>query len=793
MSVAEENYRRDTLRRAQGMHLAASLFPLEDIAQEPRLLAPPVVVEPGSPVTADDAVSLTVPYMPGWPELGAVYHAPTLDLGQALAGGANVVIIGQPGAGKTVALAWLAILAANHSESLGSLKDAAPFLLHVSDLNLPTQNSREALDRIVEMATEHVTVLEEGRTVSFVEDCFESGRCLLLLDGFDELTSQGQRDVTEYLGLLFHAFPRIRVVTTGAPENLDGLIDLGFAPLNLASWNARQQSRFVRQWVGLWPKVTSSPSDPDAQIDPLLVEGWLDCGNPSRTPLELSLMAWSAMAGDGTGPRILDALAAHVRRLAPASAPMEALETLAMQVTLTSQPVFDPRRARSWIKEFELPEEIAPESSPELGGEVPSGSPRQTTRRADRLSRTTSPTPGLVGKLTGSGLVVGCRHGRARFAHPVLGGYLAGRGLSSFKPENTLVNQPDWIGKTLTTRYFAAHGDVAALLEMMLGWSGLPMHRPLLTAARWLRDAPADAPWRGRLIAALEELLRGDGLPLTLRAEAAVALICSDDPGIPALFRRLLESESAEQQQLAVLGCGAVRDERAVGAISAVLGSPSPSVSRAACLALSAIGTTRALEYVGQALLTGNETLRRAAAESLANDPEQGYAMLRDAASMEDIPVKRAAVYGLGRINEVWANELLQQLHDEDEQWIVRNAAAEILESNSRPVDARAPREPTPPSETPWLIAYAGTLGLGISPGAPATDVLMSAFSSRNPEERLAALTYLKRTPSDAVIRELYAAVFGEDAELREAAFTALWEVGASGQRLPDPASLGYS
>ena len=70
---------------------------------------------------------------------------------------------------------------------------------------------------------------------------------------------------------------------------------------------------------------------------------------------------------------------------------------------------------------------------------------------------------------------------------------------------------------------------------------------------------------------------------------------------------------------------------------------------------------------------------------------------------------------------------------------------------------------------------------------------MTSALASRNPEERLAALAYLKRTPSDAVIREIYAAVFGEDPELREAAFMALWEIGSSGQKLPDPASLGYS
>ena len=39
-SGLEDNHRRLTLRRAQGMHLAASLFSLDEILQEPRLLAP---------------------------------------------------------------------------------------------------------------------------------------------------------------------------------------------------------------------------------------------------------------------------------------------------------------------------------------------------------------------------------------------------------------------------------------------------------------------------------------------------------------------------------------------------------------------------------------------------------------------------------------------------------------------------------------------------------------------------------------------------------------------------------
>ena len=63
-SNLEENHRRVTLRRAQGMHLAAPLFALDEILQEPRLLAPPAHVEPGSPAGIEDVVTQTLPYMP---------------------------------------------------------------------------------------------------------------------------------------------------------------------------------------------------------------------------------------------------------------------------------------------------------------------------------------------------------------------------------------------------------------------------------------------------------------------------------------------------------------------------------------------------------------------------------------------------------------------------------------------------------------------------------------------------------------------------------------------------------
>src|SRR5512139_670345 len=88
-SGLEDNLRRITLRRAQGMHLAASLFSLDEILQEPRLLAPPPRVEPGVAELQEDVISMTLPYMPTWPEVAAIYRAPSLSLTEAISGGAN--------------------------------------------------------------------------------------------------------------------------------------------------------------------------------------------------------------------------------------------------------------------------------------------------------------------------------------------------------------------------------------------------------------------------------------------------------------------------------------------------------------------------------------------------------------------------------------------------------------------------------------------------------------------------------------------------------------------------------
>lgn len=796
-STVEENHRRITLRRAQGMHIAAQLFALDEIVQEPLLLVPPQVVEPGTPPKFEDVITQTLPYLPAWSEIAAAYQPQTFTLPHALAGNSNLVIIGQPGSGKTVALAHLASLAANRSEKLGALQDFIPFLVHVADLSLPVKDAKHVLDPLVESASENAPVLDLGRIPNFIQNTFKHGKALLLVDGYDEITPQEQQAVSEYLKLVLQTHPETRIVTTGAPEYLDGLIPLGFVPLALCVWSERQNQKFIEHWGQLWSDTVAldivSETAPE-QVDPLLLNSWLSAGNLNLSPLELTLKVWGAYAGDSLGPHVLDAISTHIRRIAPANTPLAALETLAMQAMLSAEPVFDPRKARGWVKSFEVVDEAQEDESAESPvneAAEPSEAGEETKpKKGKKVEKVSTPSSSLLGKMAASGLLISYRNNKMRFVHPVFAGYLAGHALTTYNAEESILNQPDWIGKYLAMRYFAAHGDAGKLVQSLLEFSRLPMHRPLFAAARFLRDAPRNASWRSKMFGTLAAILQTEGIPLSLRGQAMAAFVYSNDPSAATLFRQFATSMSFELVHLSVLGLGAIRDAKAVKVLENAMQAPSLSVRRAACMALVAVGTNEALETVAQTLLHGDEDIRRAAGEALANDPHEGHAMLKDGITINDILLRRATVYGLGRIHEDWAVEMLQRAQIEDDQWVVRNAATEVLDAKAN-TQALAPTKLKPPHESPWLLEFAAKNGMGISPGVPATDILLLALKSEDPDARIASLPYLKFTPSEGVIAQIYDAMYKDDPELREYAYHTLWEVGASGVKLPDPSEFG--
>ena len=798
-SGLEDNHRRLTLRRAQGMHLAASLFSLDEIIQEPRLIAPPARVEPGVIPIPEDIISQTLPYMPAWPELAAIYHAPTLGITEAVTGGANLVIVGAAGMGKTVTLAHLASMAANLHVRLdpNSEAEAVPYLYHVADLQLPFDASKDPIYIVTDAASEKAPVFDLRKLPAFIQQSFKNGQALVLIDGFDELDLQGQHNVVEWFKALIKSYPNARIVTTGCVHQLNGLIGIGFNPLPIIGWDARKSSRFIQQWGEQWSRTIAlepwAQTGPE-QVDPILINTWVTTDNHGLTPFELTLKVWGAYAGDSLGPRVMDAIATHVRRVSPLGTPLAALELLAMQVVLTTQPIFDPRTAQGWVKQYDIVED-RPMDDVQPGHVTPeakAAAPTESQRIRIKKSKTGEaiPTHGLLNKMVDSGLLLLHTNNRMRFLHPVLNGYLAGQAIGDNDADTTLLAQPEWDGKTLSLHYLAARGDASAVADIMLKESDLPLHDRAFAVARWLRDAPREAKWRAKAFSSLLTILQAEGQPLALRGQAMAAFVMSGDPGAATLFRQLLSSRSFELIPLAALGSGAMRDTKAVEALEEVLQAPSGAVRRATCLALVAIGTERSLEGVANALLQGDEELRRAAAEALSNDPNEGHAMLKEGSALPDIMLRRAVVHGLARVDQPWATETMQTMQVKDDQWAVRNLATQYLEQMGK-TDPRVPRKLTAPSESPWLIQFAGKQGMGIPRGGPATDVLLNAFKSGETEERLAALPYLKPVANEGIIGALYNAMYGEDPEVREAAFYAIEEIGSNGINLPHPNQFG--
>ncbi len=121
VSGADVRLRNEALRRAQSMHIAAPLFPLDDLLVAPKLLAPPPPVIPGDPPPSVDVTQFILPYLPDVPELAARYRAPVITAAEALQNVPGLVVVGQPGSGKTVCLAHLACQIARREQLPGRL------------------------------------------------------------------------------------------------------------------------------------------------------------------------------------------------------------------------------------------------------------------------------------------------------------------------------------------------------------------------------------------------------------------------------------------------------------------------------------------------------------------------------------------------------------------------------------------------------------------------------------------------------------------------------------------------
>ncbi|MGD0576220.1 MAG: HEAT repeat domain-containing protein [Anaerolineales bacterium] len=756
-----DRLRADIESRAQGAHLAGLWFPLEEIAVPPRFLIPPERIDPLQPPDAD--AWQIPPYLPDALELAATYGQATLSLKDLLHLRGNAVISGEPGSGRSCALWMLALLQLREERAPSSAGGRGLPVLPLDVPGLDLFNSEKDFLEPIRSALRGITASESsGQILEELLISARSGGLVLTLDSVDEASPDQTARLLRWIRLFTQEFPLARIVAADSPNGSARWIPLGFVRLSLAPWTRLQHQNLAKQWVRRWTtRITAEAQARGPAPDPALVSGWLDPTPDLQTPLQTVLRCWASCRGRPAERASPDGWEAYLESQL-SEGDILALSAMARSIVLSGEESFDPKATGRTVG---------------------------PSRDAESVRRV--PLEKTLAHALARRVLIQRGDGRPAFVHCDLAAYLAARSFAQNPPGAELGWPKSQPLLELTLRHLAQRADITVYVQALMGPSrsegiepgpgkGLPADLArtfdLLRISRYLPGLDPHSPWKSELFRGLAKVLRNPGKPFPLRARCLCAFLRAEDASISPLFRRMLEEDAdPEGRILAVLGLGALHDSASLPALQAQLNSPHLRLSWAAALALGRYSEAAALEALGAALLHGDMNLRRAAAEGLSENAEEGHPLLREAAKDQDLMVRRSAAFGLARVNEPWAEDLLKGMQREDDQWAVRAAAGGALEALQG--GNRLPQPPPVLWERPWLIAFAASRKLGVATGEASHGILRRSIKEGNPLERAAAAQAMEQTGFDGFLPELLGALEDSEPLVRDAALEAVWSL----------------
>jgi HEAT repeat protein len=729
-----------------------------------------------------------------------------MTLIDALQGGANIILAGHPGSGKTVALAWLVSSIIQNNPGLGNLVNYLPLYIHATHLyqflrhsedgsvnpsdsnqgnpgddteipNDKSYSSSESLDILIRAISTYVSPLTLTRLPGVVEAALDKQRAILVLDRVDEMPPSQSHMITEYLSSLLQTYPKLRIITALSYDDLAGLPALGFSLLGMSAWTDDDRESFLERWSQHWDKwINPTEKSRAKRIYSYYVKSWLKVNNALLNPLEYMLKVWAAYSGDAIGTDAPSAIEAYIRRMiSDSSTTRPGLELFALQLLYEMRIMSSPHDSDQIFKDQE---NIAQASFANLPEEDRTSSQQSSIVKPAHINALSD-----LDVLTETGFLVSYTGSNYGFSHPIISGYLAGNALASTGTMDLIQSQPAWNGKTLAMYYFSRVGDVTPYINALIQEDDI-LHTNHLKISRWLQIAPKNRQWRSTILRTLTTILTKEKETLSLSAKIISAMAFSGDVGVSVYFRQLLKSENPNLMQLAALGCGILAEKKAIDDLNTLVQDQSPTSIRAASLALAAIGDKRSLEILAANLLSGSELSQRYAAEALANNPTEGHPALKEGSSMEDLLVRRSVAFGLIRVNQPWAIKIVENMQLEDSEWVVRNAAVQAFSELQRKI-TYAPAPTCDPTETQWLIDYAAKVGTTVAPGEPANELVIKALVDGTDDEVLNALEYLRQKCDPETVNYIYRTYSQKTGEIKDTAYYVLWLMMIAGIKLP--------
>ncbi|GAB4546972.1 MAG: hypothetical protein OHK0023_07510 [Anaerolineae bacterium] len=646
-----------------------------------------------------------------------------------------------------------------------------PIYFHLRDIDLrpeahgivPAEGKPKSATKPLDPAEPLVRALQKrfgGSAAStlprLVYSRLAQGRCLVLIDGLDDL-SPSQRDekftwLKQFMGIYGANFVIIASPVTG----YDPLINLGFLPLGLRAWDDNDIKRVVDRWAAQWPNIKRQGRRAAQPLDPKQIER-VKLNTRGRSPMDITFKLWADFSGDLREQGRRGYYDFFIRRHLDNEALRPILaKAAATQLESNGAPIL-----RDTFKEY------------------------MTTAFTGADGKLTLNVDDALNKLLNrTNLLIDAPGGGYVFIHPLIGAYLASESLDPTLLVN-VATKPIWSDAlAFAASRLPMDSAAAAVLEQPADL----LYHNVFSLTYWLPDAPQDAKWRGEYFRRLgvAGLLAPSQFPL-IRERAMAALVCTRDRNIVAIFHKALEHPDPLVRQLGCIGLGAVGDPENIQYLDQMLSDDVLRVRLAAGFALGAIGTDAAIDSLTESLLRQEDRdMQRAVAEALAAIPGEGHNVLREAVNNPDLTLRRAAVFGLARIKAGWALAQLYRSSLEDSEGYVRMAADQAFKSAERP-DAGGVSAYPPIDQFEWLVHWMGERGDVVPTGENAANALLMALQEGDPAVRgAAARTLGELRLARRAIKPLYRRLSDEDESVRAEAYTALGQLEQRiGEKLP--------
>ncbi len=708
---------------SQKYHLASQLFALEEVLVEPRIITPPAVINPLASNPPYDALDELLPFLPECCDIVSQYLVHSISLTKVLNSYGNSFFYGSAGSGKSTCLAALCLKLIKIASAEGAPIRPIPLLIHINNINWRKEPSSDFSSLLIDSIKYSFPRSSHKELEKFFLQQLSSTNFTLLLDGMDELSPEELKQLSTILGDFVLNNPGVRIITTAYGKSVGFFLNLHFKPFLLAAWKTAEIQQYKEKWkAALLEDNTVEFMDTD---DVSL--SWILPERRPLSPFEWTLRLWSFTCKDTIGIHLVDLLQQFIQR--------SGVDTHKKQLGKLAKNLLEAKISCTNQSEVSVD---------------------------------------LFQSCVSASILRVFQNNYVSFFSPIFTGYFS-EDTSKKALISSLSKALDWSYSFEYIRNISNPELDNALVfqEETDKLMGDIFHSPLIH--RIFSLTQKNRPAKQALFKKTYSSIFQNDTPYGSKLQLVSAFLLHEEQDNLALLRQLIRSESSIIRSIAAICIGGIHEEQLIPELEQSAANSEGRELFSALLALGQFEKASTVSIVLEILIHGNEHEKNAASVALASGSTECHNALKQAVKMDDILVRKAAIKGIALIQEEWVKDFLKEISIDEKQWIVKNEAVAALEgmdsSENYPVEKYVP-----PHQAEWLIQYASSKGVGISPSKPPLALFKEIINSGTVEEKMAVLDHLIWKP-DKDSTDLIMDIFSntEDGILREKSAYCLW------------------